>query len=203
MCASGASAMIRRVARDAVHVRHREVHEDHVGPRRTGLLDGPPRRRRRRHDVDAVGVLEQAGEALAHDRVVVAEQHADVAAGGSIRAERYAEPAGEIEVVRPKSDVISTVSGRCSALWESWSRFRAHFRPRLIASLLRSRERPPSLLQRRAWSSASDARLDDGRARRAAARRHVRPLLPLAGGFAARVPATGLPALRLAASVAV
>ena len=65
---------------DPVEHRHADVHEDHVGSCRRGGADGLARRRRLANDLDLRLGVEDRPEAPAHERLIVADQDADVTA---------------------------------------------------------------------------------------------------------------------------
>ena len=67
---------------DAVHPRHLDVHQDDVGARRAGLLDGLEAVGRLGHDLDVVLDRQHHREPRAHHRVVVDEEHPQACRGG-------------------------------------------------------------------------------------------------------------------------
>ena len=76
---SGQAAVISRGRLGAVHDRHQDVHEHHVGADEAALVQGFRAVRRLGHDLDVVAGGQQDLEALSDHLVVVDDQHPDVA----------------------------------------------------------------------------------------------------------------------------
>src|SRR3954453_1215776 len=125
---------------DAVHDRHRQVHEDDVRPGVAGERDRLRAVRGRPDDLDVAGAVEQLGEPGPHDGVVLGEQHTDHATGTS-RLTR---------VPRPGSESMSSLPPASRAMSASTRRPR---RPSSRAACPPSgvKPRPSSAIVRPAW----------------------------------------------------
>ena len=60
---------------EPVHVRHPDIHEDHVGELTARVLDGLAPGPGFAHDLEIVGLGEHRGDSLADELVIVDEQH--------------------------------------------------------------------------------------------------------------------------------
>ena len=67
--------LLRRL--EAVHVRHPDVHEDHVGELAAGVFDGLAARAGLADDLEVVGLGQHRRDPLPHELVVVHEEHSN------------------------------------------------------------------------------------------------------------------------------
>ena len=74
----GKRALICRVASHAAQAGHLDVQQGHVGPQLLDQLQGLVAIRRFAHHLDIVGALQELADALAHQGVVVGQDHADL-----------------------------------------------------------------------------------------------------------------------------
>src|SRR5581483_6493076 len=76
-----------------VHDRHRQVHQDQLGPQLDGQADGLLAVARFADDVEA-GVLHRPPQALAQELVIVDEEETGIHAARSLQAGRSEPPSG-------------------------------------------------------------------------------------------------------------